>query len=254
MRVIDVVAIASNDNMLPPSLLVPLLCISFSFAATVPPSSSFIRAARTCDIAGVASACLETAFFNSAGDEFSFGFRFPELGSQNGELIITASLPLPYGFAAFTLGEASSLSSRQAGGPLQLVLFVDEIVRAQANPPPLNESHVRVQLSTGNGNGQLIPTGSSNVTISPLTSRTADEVQMVTRFQDSSLAHMPIFTTPFPRLSAIFSLNAPEYLDSAEQKAELYLNGSRPIEFVLDGMAAREGDFGTLLKDLELDS
>ncbi len=67
-----------------------------------------------------------------------------------------------------------------------------------------------------------------------------------------SLAHMSIFTTSSPHLSATFSLNAPEYVDTAEQKADLYLNGSTPIEFVLDGMAARASSFTTLLKVLEL--
>ncbi|KLO12180.1 hypothetical protein SCHPADRAFT_941447 [Schizopora paradoxa] len=123
---------------------------------------------------------------------------------------------------------------------------------AEANPPPLNMSHVRTQLSIPNGEGQLVPTGSPNVTISPSTSRTENSVQVIARFQDVALAHMSIFTASSPQLSAVFSLNAPEYLDSGEQKAELYLNGSTPIDFVLDGVAARASNFDSLLEAFRL--
>jgi len=135
--------------MTPLSPFFPVLCVCLGLATTVPAGNSFIKATRVCEIARIPEACIETVFFNSAGDEFSFGLGLPALGSQNGELVVNASFPLPYGFASFTLGEGSKMSPRQAQVPLQLALFVNEKVTAESNPPPLNMSHVRAQLSIG---------------------------------------------------------------------------------------------------------
>jgi len=43
-------------------------------------------------------------------------------------------------------------------------------------------------------------------------------------------------------------LYRPDYLDSADKTAELYLNGSQPIGFVFDGVAARFANYTDMLK------
>jgi len=56
------------------------------------------------------------------------------------EFILNASIPLPYGFAAFTMGNNSS--------SFQMAIFIDVAVVQEPNQPPLNLSDVRAQLST----------------------------------------------------------------------------------------------------------
>ncbi len=60
--------------------------------------------------------------------------------------------------------------------------------------------------------------------------------------------HEPLLTALHPILNAVFSMNAPDYLDSADKTAELYLNGSQPIGFVFDGVAARFANYTDMLK------
>lgn len=43
-------------------------------------------------------------------------------------------------------------------------------------------------------------------------------------------------------------MNAPEYIDAAEEKAVLYLNGSRVFEFVLNSTAAVSHNYTSMLE------
>jgi len=235
--------------MTPMPLIVLFICALLGRAAVLPPVYAAEGSKQVCDNSG--GACFETIFFDSAGDKFSLGFSLPAFGDERGEMIVNASIPLPYGFVSFTFGdqETGTLQVRAKVQPVpDMGMFVDEATVRESNPPPLNLSDVRAQLSMKDGQGHLLPTGSANTSISPMSSRTSDAVDIIMRFQDSSMASMPIFTSESPQLSATFSLNPPHYLDSTEQKAQLNLNGSTPILFTLNGKKARSTSFDAMIE------
>ncbi|KLO12181.1 hypothetical protein SCHPADRAFT_941448 [Schizopora paradoxa] len=230
------------------SLTVLLLCALKGSSAALSNTSSVERSEQVCS--GSGHTCFETTFFNSAGNKFSIGFALPKLNDKSGIMIVNASIPLPYGFISFTLGTSELNNTKRVQPVPEMGMFVDEAIERENDPPPLNLTDVRAQLSIQDGESRLVPTGSSNTTVSALSSRTADRVDIIVRFQDSSLAHMPIFTSESPQLSAVFSLNPPQCLDRAERKAELYLNGSIPIFFTLNGKKARSINFDNMIKDV----
>lgn len=185
--------------------------------------------------------CSETAFLNSAGISMSLGITMPT--EDRGEFILNASIPLPYGFVAFTMGNSSS--------PFQMATFIDVAVVQEPNPPPLNLSDVRSQMSiqsTDDNLNVLQPFTDATTTVSPLSSRTSDRVSLISRVQSKDLRNEPLLTTLHPIVNAVFSMNAPDYLDSADKTAELYLNGTSPVEFVFDGVAARFSNYSEMLK------
>ncbi|KLO12182.1 hypothetical protein SCHPADRAFT_905391 [Schizopora paradoxa] len=158
------------------------------------------------------------------------------------EFILNASIPLPYGFVAFTMGNQSS--------PFQMAAFIDVAVTQEANPPPLNLSDVRSQLSTQSTDDSLPvlqPFANATTTVSPLSSRTSDRVSLISRVQAKELRNEPLLTALHPILNVVFSMNAPDYLDSADKTAELYLNGSSPIEVVFNGGAAKFSNYSEML-------
>ncbi|KLO12183.1 hypothetical protein SCHPADRAFT_905393 [Schizopora paradoxa] len=55
-------------------------------------------------------------------------------------------------------------------------------------------------------------------------------------------------------MTAMFSLNAPEYVDPQNEKAELYTNGSKPVGFQFNAASARFSNYTEMLKIAGFDS
>lgn len=102
--------------------------------------------------------------------------------------------------------------------------------------------------STDDSLNVLQPFAGANTTVSPLSSRTSDRVSLISRVQAKELHSEPLLTALHPILNVVFSMNAPDYLDSADKTAELYLNGSLPVAVVFDGEAARFSNYSEMLR------
>ena len=98
----------------------------------------------------------------------------------------------------------------------------------------------------------LVPDALSNMTVSVsnLSHVDTSRLNIIFHVHDNTFMNSLLLTTPFPQITASLSLNAPEYLDNANWKANLNLSGSVPISFVVNGTAARQTPFGIVLEEM----
>jgi len=162
---------------------------------------------------------------------------------DGGDFLVNASIPLPYGFLSFNMGGNDYYDSC----PKEVALFIDLIVIPGPGFQPLNLSDARAQLSTQQGD-MLVPFGDVQSSPSVLSNRTADRVHMIARMNGSQLQGQPFLSDKVTPMTATFSLNAPEYIDPQNQKAELYTNGSKPVGFQFNAAAARFDNYTEMLK------
>ena len=71
---------------------------------------------------------------------------------------------------------------------------------------------------------------------------------MIARMKGSQLKGMPFLSDKVALMTAMFSLNAPEYIDPQNEKAELYTNGSQPVGFQFNAASARFSNYTEMLK------
>jgi len=141
-----------------------------------------------------------------------------------------------------SLWEGMTIFNRQ-----EVALFIDLIVIPGPGFKPLNLSDARAQLSMQQS-GKLVPFGDVQSSPSVLSNRTADRVHLIARMKGSQLQAQPFLTDEVALMTATFSLNAPEYVDPQNAKAELYLNGSQPVGFQFNAAMARFDNYTEMLK------
>ncbi len=91
----------------------------------------------------------------------------------------------------------------------------------------------------------------AETTVSHLSEREPSAVDILFRFRSPHLLaanQLRLVQPGLTRITAAFSMNAPEYIDAAEEKAVLYLNGSQVFEFVLNSTAAVYHNYTSMLK------
>lgn len=112
---------------------------------------------------------------------------------------------------------------------------------------------VRNLTKTSRGD-KLVPFGDVQSTPSFLTNRTADRIHMIARMNGSQLQGYPFLSDKVALMTATFSMNAPEYVDPQNQKAELYTNGSNSVGFKFNAASARFSNYTEMLKIAGFDS
>jgi len=186
------------------------------------------------------------------GASMALGFALPPFEDNKGKILVNASIPVPYGFVAFNtgydVGTTGIMKNTQVIAP-----FTDLINEVEANPPPLNLSEVRVQLSVIGDGDQLLPVNTTEVetTVSHLSKRGVSTVDLLFRFRSPQLFaadQLRLVQPGLTRIIVAFSMNAPEYTDAAEERAVLYLNGSQVVEFVLNSTAAVYRKYTSMLE------
>jgi len=226
--------------------------------------STVLRSQATCD--ALTGLCFEG--FHDTSTNVTVGIAMPETpiggdGSPTSyDFLIRTSFPLPYGFAGFTFGKMVQLSHRgsefstratdwEGCAPDFIWFKVDPHTKRYSATDVPQISQLVAQPSMYRDSQTMAPFGNATATVSPLSVISPGHADVITRCQNcfSGDVAPAILVSDSPlTLTIMFSDSAPKYLGDGTSRAMLPLDGSVQTEFLLDTMAARFGNFSSLLR------
>jgi len=197
---------------------------------------------------------METANLVIDNNEISLGIAMPPQESGLNEILINASIPLPYGFLTFTLGRNGiQMCDFVVNGPFQPAPTCMPHDRMCHRKYRIHISGLRAQMCGSSGGGSMVtnPTA-ANTTISSKSVLLADQLQIVSRIQSPIFAEQDLFMAPSSVLQVTISENAPFYLDSANETALLNLTNSESTNFVFNRTAGLFANYTQMVAELGL--
>jgi len=185
--------------------------------------------------------CTHTVNLKVGDSNIFLGLAIPPADSGLSELMINASVPLPYGFLSFSMGDISRASTLSLA---ELGIFFTEV----DDPMPMNISNLRSQVGTASGGSLVTNPNAASTTISAKSAQLPDQLQIVSRIQSPLFKNQEMFTSPSAVLQVTLSMNAPSYLDSGNETASLDLKNSDTASFVFERSAGSFSNYTEMVK------
>ncbi|KLO15009.1 hypothetical protein SCHPADRAFT_927525 [Schizopora paradoxa] len=185
--------------------------------------------------------CTATANLKLGDDRLSIGIAMPPFDSGLSEVLVNATVPLPYGYSAFTMGDKTSPFMVLAYG------FYGTLLNGSS---PMNISELRSQIGVQSGNAVISNPNIAKTVISTSSALFPGQLQLVSRIQSPLLRQQSLFTSPSSVLEVTLSMNNPQYLDSANETAVLELYGSQTVSFVFERATGTFENYTEMVKVL----